>query len=620
MLLSAAVLGSLLITAPAASAASSAAPQGPRVSVAKVKAVPARATRACPTTVGFSAVVAVSKKGVVRYRWVRSDGTRSAIRTLRAKRAGKVTVRDRQTFDRSASGWQAVQVIGRKGLSAKARFNVTCKGPAREWTVGDVLPAAPGKPLIAVAALEARPAMYRGSCPTTVTFSGTIQVSRTPATVRYQWIDSATGESAPRTLTFAAGGPRSKQIGLHLGVGSSVRGWKAIRVLDAGGQDSGRATYSVTCERRPAPSPTGRPTTSPRPTPTATTPTSPAPTSPAPTTPAPTPTAEPTSTPTSTSTPTPGKPVARIVSVTPGTYEGSCVEPLDYRATGQITLPAGPAQRVTYWWQLNGTAWQEQVADFPASDQPRSLTVDAAWTVDPAVNGGHTLNLMVRDGETAAHQFSITCTPEPDSADLTIRSMMISVFRGDCARATPVIRTSATLATDREAEVRYRFVVDGEPTAVRTLQVRPGTPGGVSHSFSKPATTSGGGTILLEVLNHDMPVMEIPYSWTCEPIQTSGTVIISELSPVAFYGDCTTAPYVTAFAALHAANDTEVQYRWVRDGVPADPMTATVRAGGMVQIQSAYWTRAEATDGTIKLEVLNHDKPSAQATYRIVCN
>lgn len=595
MLLSAAVLGGLLVTGPAQAA--HAAPRTAAVKVAKVKASPAKTARACPTTVGYSAVVAVKKRGAVRYRWVRSDGSRSAIRTLRVKRAGKMTVRDRQTFDRTTSGWQAVQVIGQKRLSAKARFSVTCQGPAESYNVSHLMAAAPDEPLVAAASVEARPAVHRGACPTTVTFTGTIQVSRTPATVKYQWIDSATGESGPRSVSFAAGEHRSKQVRLHLGVGSSARGWKAIRVLNGGGRDSGRATYAVTCERRP-PSPT--PTSTPTSTPTGT----PAPTS--------TPTVTPTTQP-------PARPVAQIVDVTPGTYEGSCAEPLDYRAVGRITLAAGPAQQVTYWWQLDGAAWQQQVVDFPASEQPRSQDVDAAWTADPAVNGAHTLNLVVQGGSGAEQKFTITCTAEPGGADLTIRNMSTSLYRGDCARVTPTIRASALVMTDREAEMRYRFVVDGRPSAVRTQLLKPGVSNAVGHSFQQSTRASGSGTIRLEVLNQDMPVKQIPYTWACQPAE-SGTVVISEISPVAWYGDCAAGrPYVTAFASMSAANGTEIEYRWIRDGVPDAPIKTTVRSGNLERVQSANWERNSTTGGTIAFEVLNHDRPSVQAAYTITC-
>ncbi len=84
-LLSAMLLGSLLtappvLAAPAPMTAPTAKPAAARpapvvkTAVARVTASPATRSGACPTTVGFSAVVAAKGKGTVRYRWVRGDG------------------------------------------------------------------------------------------------------------------------------------------------------------------------------------------------------------------------------------------------------------------------------------------------------------------------------------------------------------------------------------------------------------------------------------------------------------------------------------------------------------------------------------------------------------------
>ncbi|MEV4068105.1 hypothetical protein, partial [Nonomuraea dietziae] len=74
LLLSAMMLGGLLAAPPALAALAAPTAAAPvTVSVAKAKASPARQSGDCPTTVGFSAVVAAKGKGVVRYRWVRGD-------------------------------------------------------------------------------------------------------------------------------------------------------------------------------------------------------------------------------------------------------------------------------------------------------------------------------------------------------------------------------------------------------------------------------------------------------------------------------------------------------------------------------------------------------------------
>ncbi|WP_187414454.1 hypothetical protein [Nonomuraea sp. PA05] len=590
LLLGAALLSGLLAHPPHATAASTTSAAGPVVKVAQVKASPAKQSGGCPTTVGFSAVVAAKGTGTVRYRWVRGDGSRSAVKGVRVSGTRKVVVRDRQTFDRTTSGWQAVEILGRKGLSAKARFSVTCRGPVTVWDDRHHLPARPGKPLVAAASVTADPPSYGGACPATVRFTGTIQVSRTPAKVDFQWIDSATGEGPAQSLHFAANGPRSRQVVLPMGVGSSTSGWKAIRLLTAG-HDSGRAAYQVTCETAP-------------------------PTSPPPTTPTPTPT------PTQTPTPTPPpaqKPVPSITALTPGDYAGECLEPVAYQATGRVALPAGPAAKVTYWWILDGNKWQQQVLDFAASDQPRAQDVTATWSLERTGAGSHTLGLMTEGGpaEPVTREFRFACTDEPGDAKLTFHYLLTPVFHGVCDSSYG-LRADGLVTTDREAEVKYRLVIDGKPGPLRSETLRPGVKSKIGDFWYGSARTSGAGVVRLEVLNHNKPFMQEAYTWTCKD-RTPGTVEITELWPVAYHGDCVDAPYVTAHGAFAAAPGTEITFRWVTDGDPTTPVTLKVGQSGILEVQAANWDRPERKDGTVVLEVLNHNKPSMQAVYPVTC-
>ncbi|NUW36383.1 hypothetical protein HTZ77_33980 [Nonomuraea sp. SMC257] len=585
------------VTAARASQAGGASAAAPRVAtaVAKVKAAPARQSAACPTTVAFSAVVAAKGRGTVRYRWVRGDGSKGAVRSFRVNGRRSVVVKDRQTYDRTTSGWQAVEVLGRRGLSGKARFSVTCAGPVKVYDVATPLPADPDAPLVAAADVDVRPASYTGACPTNVVFTATVQVSRTPATVAYQWIDSAGGEGRPETLTFAAGGPRVRQVVLPLSVGSSTGGWKAVHLLGPNGHDSARAAYQVTCRRTPPTDPSPGPTSTPS------------------TTSTPTPT-------TTTTPPPPVRPATEITAVTPGDYEGSCVEPVAYQAAGRVTLPAGAAQKITYWWTLDGTAWQRQSVDFPASGQARSQDVSAGWNLGATDTGAHTLALLA-EGATATgeRKFTFTCGADPGAADLKLKYMLTSQYKGVCDGSFP-LHARALLSTDREAEVRYRFVVDGKPGVTRTEVLKPGIQQAIDDVWYSRATAGGSGTVRLEVLNHNRIVKENPYTWTCVAKNPSpGTVDVVSITTTPYFGDCVEAPYVTAHGALRAAAGTQITWRWVVDGRPDSEYTATVEASGLLQVQSAYWHRTTKTSGTVRLEVLNHNKPSAEETYPVTC-
>lgn len=88
---------------------------------------------------------------------------------------------------------------------------------------------------------------------------------------------------------------------------------------------------------------------------------------------------------------------------------------------------------------------------------------------------------------------------------------------------------------------------------------------------------------------------------------------------MAYYGDCAEAPYPTAHATLLAAPGTEISYRWVVDGKPQDTFTRKIGDGGFLQAQAFHWHRNPKTDGVVRFEVLNHNKPSMEAAYPIHC-
>ncbi|MFE3455018.1 hypothetical protein ACFXJ8_39450 [Nonomuraea sp. NPDC059194] len=496
LLLGALMLGGLLAAPPAAAA------PAVKVVVAKVKASSANRSGACPTTVGFSATVSARGKGTVRYRWVRGDGSKGAIRSFAVSGARKFTVRDRQTFETSARGWQAVEILGVRGLSRKAYFRVRCAGPVRVYDVDHLLPADSTEQLVAAAHVDVTPPAYNGTCPATVRFTGTVQVSRVPARVAYRWVDSAQGEGPVEYLDFPAGGPRLKQVSLPLSVGGAARGWKAIHV--AQGYDSGRAAYQVTCTGTPPrPGPNPSPSHSPSPSSSPTPSQSP---SPGPTRPTPSP---------SQTDPSAPKPVVAIPYLSPGDYEGSCTAPVVYDAWGTIGLPPGPATTVTYWWILDGSPWKKQQIDIPAGAGPRSQYVLGTFPLNDQQSGTHTLGLMAEGGpsEPVERTFVLKCLTEPHDVTVSIDRISHNVTYPDpTCDEPPRIGLGVTLTLDRAGEVKYRWTVAGR-TYVYENALRAGTTSisGGAHS------TTASGTVRFEVLNHNMPVKEISYTVSCPP-------------------------------------------------------------------------------------------------------
>lgn len=81
----------------------------------------------CPKTFTFTANIKTNAAGTVKYHWERSDGTKSAIKTLTFDSAGTKTVTTSWDFGSSGSGWEAVYIDEpNHQLFSKAEFSVTC--------------------------------------------------------------------------------------------------------------------------------------------------------------------------------------------------------------------------------------------------------------------------------------------------------------------------------------------------------------------------------------------------------------------------------------------------------------------------------------------------------------
>jgi WD40 repeat protein len=134
-----------------------------------------------------------------------------------------------------------------------SRYVVTgsADGTARVWSlegvdvfhVGDV-------------AVEAEQPDYKGKCPVSVKFKGTITSKGGAGTVKYQFVRSDDNPTVEEELIFDAPGPKEVSYSLDVsGSGFSRRGdvipatgWVALKILGSEEKTSTRATYSVTCD------------------------------------------------------------------------------------------------------------------------------------------------------------------------------------------------------------------------------------------------------------------------------------------------------------------------------------------------------------------------------------
>ncbi|NRQ34569.1 hypothetical protein HII36_22405 [Nonomuraea sp. NN258] len=328
-----------------------------------------------------------------------------------------------------------------------------------------------------------------------------------------------------------------------------------------------------------------------------------------------------TPTPTPTTTRPPAVPGRQIVLVSPGDYIGSCVEPVPYHATGSITLPAGAAQTVTAWWIIDGVAGPKLDIPFPASTQARAYLMNSRWSLGKDAAGTHQVGLMVQGGpvQPDTRSYTFTCDDGPNDATLTFRYARVPHHTGDCD-APFALNAAALFMTDRETQVKYRLVADGKPGPVRTKTLKPNLRNELDDLWNVPRQTgSGSGTVRIEVLNHNKPYVQYPYTWTCVPKEPDpGTVRIGSVVSESYHGDCSLRPSTQASARLHAAPGTAISFRWLVDGRAIHILTQTTGPDGFTDTTSSNWA-ANPSGGTLAIEVVNHNKPVKQVAYQVQC-
>ena len=119
----------LVALATAATSASLAGSSNAAVIRADASASPPFHNGACPFTFRFTANIESDQGGVVRYRWIRSDGATAPIQMLQFRGPGTRTVDDTwQLSGDHFKGWEAVRIIGPNGrVSNRAKIELTCR-------------------------------------------------------------------------------------------------------------------------------------------------------------------------------------------------------------------------------------------------------------------------------------------------------------------------------------------------------------------------------------------------------------------------------------------------------------------------------------------------------------
>jgi hypothetical protein len=117
--------------AAAAVTALAAGPSSAAVVGAAATVAPPVHVGACPFMFKFTGKIVSNSQGVVKYRWIRSDGAIAPVQTLFFREPGTQFVSTTWTLSPPHYvGWEAIRILTPNPLiSNKAVFKLTCLGP-----------------------------------------------------------------------------------------------------------------------------------------------------------------------------------------------------------------------------------------------------------------------------------------------------------------------------------------------------------------------------------------------------------------------------------------------------------------------------------------------------------
>jgi hypothetical protein len=138
----------------------------------------------------FTGTITVAGKGIVRYRWIRSNNPLPPVESVVFDGSGTKSVTSRWQLGLGAAPHEAWKVLQIEEPNKLRSNEVRVTVPQRGFRVTRVdVTVAPGQ------------AAYAGPCPTTFTFNGTISVEGS-GTVKYRWVRSDGGKGPVKELSF----------------------------------------------------------------------------------------------------------------------------------------------------------------------------------------------------------------------------------------------------------------------------------------------------------------------------------------------------------------------------------------------------------------------------------
>ena len=214
-----------------------------KVTNVKLSATPEEFAGKCPVKIKFDGAITANGRGIVTYRFVRSDGVKGGEKKLTFRSAG--TQRISNVWELGAAGrdygrlWQMVEVISPNKINSEA-------GATRVKCDDDQV--AQGNWIIK-ATLKADPASFRGTCPKTINFSGNISVRGGSGKVAYRFLRSDGAKGPIKTLNFTEPGSKTVRTSWKLGAQGRLYEdyWQKIIILEPAPSESNMAKFTLKC-------------------------------------------------------------------------------------------------------------------------------------------------------------------------------------------------------------------------------------------------------------------------------------------------------------------------------------------------------------------------------------
>jgi len=210
-------------------------PNPPLVSAVTLYALPGHYTGNCPKNILFKGKIKTTRAGVVKYRWIRSDGWTSPVKTLHASHAGIYPVQRYWTIHQSTpQGWMKIRILGlHPTISPPAHFQVSCQQP----------------PAILQTKALVLPHHYQGECPVDLQVEGRFRITKA-GTVKYRFLRSDGTQSPLKIYHAPSAGWFSVYEQLH--VTADRHGWVKLKIYSPTPKLSAPASYSVDCKKHHA--------------------------------------------------------------------------------------------------------------------------------------------------------------------------------------------------------------------------------------------------------------------------------------------------------------------------------------------------------------------------------